>query len=191
LSVAAFGWAGVIYRDPVRARSTDPREDRWRGEPIAYRVDFWKPLGNLNPRRLSIGVPFQSDEWMLTDVRDVSEAIEWADAHADGRTYTLYAVYESGAERGLIHLLGVNPTYGHLGQKHEEEVARLFSAHGYSGEVRMVPVVAVDERVFVLAPHELAALTAPEELVASLEEYLAAPVRLVASPSDPEGEESG
>jgi hypothetical protein len=187
----AFRWQGSFIVALVHARSTDPREDSWRGEPIAYRVDFWKPLGNLNPRRLSIGVPFQSDEWMLTDVRDVSEAIEWADAHADGRTYTLYAVYERGSERGLIHLLGVDPTYGHVGQEHEEEVARLFSAHGYSGKVRMVPVVAVDERIFVLAPHEIATLTAPEELVASLEEYLAAPVRLLASPSDAEGEESG
>lgn len=167
----------------MNAEPTDPRDGRWKDKPTAYRVDFWRPLGSLKARPLHIGVPMAADEWMLTDVRDVAEAIEWADVNAGGRTYTMYAVYDRGSERGLVHLLGIDPTSGHIG-RHEKEVARLFAEHGYSGEVNMLPVVAVDERVFVLAPQDLAALTAPDELIASLEECLAAPVRLIATSTE-------
>jgi hypothetical protein len=166
--------------DLMEAQSTDPRDGRWRQDATAYRVDFWRPLGGLAPRELGIGVMFASDEWLLTGVRDVVEAIAWADANADGRTYTLYAVLDRGGDaRGLILLRGIDPTRGHVGHKHKAEVERLFAAHGYSGVVKMVPVVAADERVFVLPPLDLARLVAPEDLVAALERYLEAPVRLV------------
>lgn len=165
----------------MQAQSADPREDGWHGEPIGYRVDFWRPMGNVEPRPLHIGVMFEASEWLLTHIRDVAEAIEWADANADGRTYTLYAVYERGSERGLILLRGLDPTRSRIGWEHQEEVARLFATHGYEGEIKMKPVIEAGERVFVLAPSDLAALSTPDELIASLEQYLSAPVRLVPS----------
>ena len=106
-------------------------------------------MGSLEPRPLHIGVMVEASEWLLTDVRDVAEAIEWADANADGRTYTLYAVYERGSEHGLVLLRGLDPTRSRIGWEHQEEVARLFAAHGYEGEIKMKPVIEVDERVFV------------------------------------------
>ena len=41
-----------------------------------------------------------------------TEVIDWANAKAAGRMYTLYAVHDRGDERGLIHLFGVDPTVG-------------------------------------------------------------------------------
>jgi hypothetical protein len=55
-------------------------------------------------------VVYGSDEWELTDVNDVHEAVDWAEANADGRTYTLYVCVDSRQNRGLVQLAGVDPT---------------------------------------------------------------------------------
>jgi hypothetical protein len=96
----------------MNVRHCDPRDMKWRHEPLAYRVYFWRPLGGTTERPADIGIPYESDEFELTDARNVMEVIEWANADSAGRTYTLYAVSEDGVggRRGMIHLAGVDPT---------------------------------------------------------------------------------
>jgi hypothetical protein len=93
------------------ARSVDPRDSLWTAEPSGYRVDFWRPLGPI-PDDRGLGALYEADEWLITGAGDVTEVIDWANAKAGGRTYTLYAVHDGGGERGLIHLFGVDPTVG-------------------------------------------------------------------------------
>lgn len=156
----------------------DPRDGRWQAEPTAYRVDFWRPQGNLAPRKLRIGVPYSQDTYALRGARDVAEALDWARANAGDRTFTLHAIYDGLSERGSVHLFGVNPTRGHVSTKQAAEATDLFNAHGFPGDPLMYPVTTVDERVFVVTPQERAAMTAIEELVTSLERVLEAPVRI-------------
>ena len=95
----------------MEVRHVDPRDMQWESEPIGYRVYFWEPLEDGRSPRPGEAAPWASDEYELTEVRDVIEALEWADAKADGRRYTLYAVHQRGApELGILHLLGVDPT---------------------------------------------------------------------------------
>jgi hypothetical protein len=93
------------------ARSVDPRNSLWTAEPSGYRVDFWRPLGPI-PDDRGLGAPYEADERLITGAGDVTEVIDWANAKAGGRTYTLYAVHDRGDEGGLIHLFGVDPTVG-------------------------------------------------------------------------------
>lgn len=93
------------------ARNVDPRDRRWRDEPSAYRIDFWRPLGPPPPEGDSdIGRAYESDEWELTGVRNVEDAIAWANSVAAGREFTLYAVVDRGESRGLVRLCGTDPT---------------------------------------------------------------------------------
>jgi len=93
------------------ARSVDPRDSLWTAEPSEYRIDFWRPRGPI-PDDRGLGAAYEADEWLVTGAGDVTEVIDWANAKAAGRTYTLYAVHDRGDERGLIHLFGVDPTVG-------------------------------------------------------------------------------
>ena len=93
----------------MEARPVDPRDIGWEAKPAAYRVYFWKRLGGDPPKSDASG--WMSDEYELTGVGDVSEAIDWASDHSAGRRYTLYAVLEDGARgKGTIRLLGVDRT---------------------------------------------------------------------------------
>ena len=91
----------------VKVEHVDPRDGRYREMATAYRVYFWELA--YKPER---GIPplWSSDEYELTDVRDVAEVLEWAEASSKGRAYTLYAIHDRGTDRGLIQLLGVDPT---------------------------------------------------------------------------------
>ena len=97
----------------MNARPIDERNVGWAEEATKYVVLFWQALGNLKPRALNIGVPYSSAAFELTGARDVTEALDWANANAQGRTFTLYAVderdVESGGPRRVVQLFGVNP----------------------------------------------------------------------------------
>ena len=85
----------------LRARPIDPRDGRWEEWSDCYRVDFWQ---------LVDGKGWVSSEYEVTG-GDVVAVMRWADERAiQGQTYALYAIVERGEDRGLVHLLGVDPT---------------------------------------------------------------------------------
>jgi hypothetical protein len=54
---------------------------------------------------------YVSDEYRVTEARDVSEVIAWAQATArDEQTFTLYVEHDSEVGPGLILLAGKDPT---------------------------------------------------------------------------------
>ncbi len=87
----------------MRVMPIDPRDQRWESDRPAYRVYFWRSLG---PGELS---GWESDEWELTET-DVDEVLAWADAHAGGRTMSLWVVHRDADGVGLIRLAGLDPT---------------------------------------------------------------------------------
>ena len=165
----------------MNAHQVDMQDSRARWKPSIYRVYFWRPLGSITPRDPLVGVPYESSAFELTEVSDVSEALSWASANADGRTFTLYAVYERGTDQALIHVAGLNPTEARVTAHQREEVARLFAEHGLTGDIKMLPVTTVDERVFIVAEEDLARMPDIDGLVKAASRALTAPVRLVTS----------
>ncbi|MGH2935783.1 MAG: hypothetical protein ACRDL2_14900 [Gaiellaceae bacterium] len=163
----------------MEAQPISETSQRWKMDATAYRVFFWRAHGNLKPRAMHIGVGYSSETFELTGVRDVTEALDWANANAQGRTFTLYVVDDRDpGQTGLIQLFGINPTDSRRLPEQREAVGRLFRAHGYSGEPQMHPVTTVDERAFVVTSDELAAMTDVPSLIAELERVLEAPVRI-------------
>ena len=93
-------------------RTANPLDGRWEYEAVAYRVYFWELMGGhtVSPAPVVWG----SDEYELTDVRDVGEVLEWAKSNANGRGFTAYAVVDRGPnDHGLVQLFGVDPTIPH------------------------------------------------------------------------------
>ena len=83
------------------ARMIDPRDGRWEEWTDHFRVDFWQFVD---------GKGWVSTEYEVTG-GDVVAVMRWADDTAvPGQTYALYAIVERGDERGLVHLLGEDPT---------------------------------------------------------------------------------
>lgn len=77
----------------------------WEVERPTYRLHFWS--AGPNPSRG--GVAWASDEWRLTDARDVREVLDWAEAQGKGRRIELLA--EVRQQRlGVVRLLGIDPT---------------------------------------------------------------------------------
>jgi hypothetical protein len=71
-----------------------------------FRVHFWK--GN------------SSDEWDLIGCQNVREALAWADENAGAeRSYTLYAVIDTGELLTVVRLFGVDPNR-HMGGQSPE-----------------------------------------------------------------------
>ncbi|OJX77112.1 hypothetical protein [uncultured Leifsonia sp.] len=86
-----------MRRRVVQASTVDPRTISLELEPDAYRVYFHDADG-------------ASDEWRLTEAASVVECLEWADRHADDRTYVLYVeIPRAGGERLLARLSGTDP----------------------------------------------------------------------------------
>jgi hypothetical protein len=77
------------------ARPVDPRDQRWEVWDPRYRVYFWTDS-------------MESDEWELARC-DVKDALEWASARADGRTYTLHVLVDRYGI-GLVRLTGDDPS---------------------------------------------------------------------------------
>jgi hypothetical protein len=87
----------------LNANPVDPRDIRWEVWDPAYRVYFWRGLGSgaCGSREFQVSAS------------SVSEAVEWADLHAnDGETYTLFAVVDRGDGAGIVRLVGHDPTRG-------------------------------------------------------------------------------
>jgi hypothetical protein len=95
----------------MEVRGVDPRDMGWETEPVGYRVYFWERRKGVGPAGPQGADPWTSEEYELTEIRDVMEAIEWANSKAGGRRYTLYAIHQRGdSGLGMIRLLGVDPT---------------------------------------------------------------------------------
>lgn len=122
---------------------------------------------------------YESETYDVTGANDVLAVIEWARGEAGNRTFTVEAAFTRGRDAGMLLVYGLNPTVPPATLEQETEVHRLFVEHGYSGEVKMVPVTSVDERVFVLRLDELGALRDIDQLATALERVLDAPVRIV------------
>ena len=78
----------------MRARPVDPRDTYWEQDDPVYRVHFWQ--GQI------------SSEWEV-DGADVDEVLNWAQEHAQGRSFVLYARIVKNDGPGLIRLLGTDP----------------------------------------------------------------------------------
>ena len=78
----------------MHAMPVDPRDQNWESDSPAYRVYFWQDMA--------------SDEWELSEA-DIDEVLAWADAHADGRTMTVWVVHRDSEGVGLIRLAGIEP----------------------------------------------------------------------------------
>jgi hypothetical protein len=91
----------------VEASQIDPRVESSLDENPDYRVDFWGPIKDGSGRVVADG----SDEWLLTGVRDVHEAIDWANDNADGRRFVLYVRFQDGPRSlGVARLAGEEPS---------------------------------------------------------------------------------
>ena len=84
----------------VRARSIDPRDSRWEELTPRFRVYFWAPAGD----------GWASREFEV-EADDVDAVRRWIEEHrAEAETFTLFAVVDRNDERGLLRLLGTDPT---------------------------------------------------------------------------------
>ena len=84
----------------LSAQLVDPRDRRRELSNPAYRVYFWRPVGDA----------FVSHEFQISNT-DVMRVIEWADLHAnDDETYAVFAVVDRGNDLGLVRLAGGDPT---------------------------------------------------------------------------------
>jgi hypothetical protein len=82
----------------------DPRDIAWEVTDPRYRVLFWRQYDPGNPQS-----GYASEAWELTG-GDVTEVLEWADKHAAGRSFTVYAVFSDACALGSVQLAGMDPT---------------------------------------------------------------------------------
>lgn len=106
----------------MNVRPFDPKRLKWEIYEPTYRVDIWVQK-NAPPEseQRSIGWKHEA-QFELTDVDDVSNAIEWATAKAheagaqEGIHRAVCALYVvlpvELAGGGVVHIHGVNPTSG-------------------------------------------------------------------------------
>jgi hypothetical protein len=79
----------------------DPRDARWELWNPVYRVYLWRQLA---------GGAWASREYEIP-AADVAAVLAWADENANaGESYAVFAVVGDGGERGLVRLLGEDPT---------------------------------------------------------------------------------
>ena len=90
----------------MKASPIDPRVESSLELNPDYRVDFWGPIKDGGGRVVADG----SDEWLLTGVRDVQEALDWAHSEADGRRFVLYVRFHDGRSIGVARLAGEEPS---------------------------------------------------------------------------------
>ena len=101
----------------VEPRSPQALPSRWHHGPIHhYHVIFWRQP-HVPPEQLPEGVTQDRVMWAanendMLDVRDVVEAVRWAEEEARrrGAIFTLYAVMDRGGQEGQLWLAGWNPT---------------------------------------------------------------------------------
>jgi hypothetical protein len=81
-------------------------------ESPSFRVNFWS--------RQSLGHAWALDAFVLTEVADVTEVVQWADEHADGRRVEVFAEFPNEPvgsfteprQSNLLRLLGSDPNEG-------------------------------------------------------------------------------
>ena len=94
----------------MRAYETVHAEPRNSIEAPNYRVNFWSPSKNV----------WSLDAWVLVDVEDVGEVLQWVKENAKGRRSEVFVEMEEEAIQpfqtprtsGLIRLYGTNPNAG-------------------------------------------------------------------------------
>lgn len=87
----------------------DIEQPRWVVREPTYLVQFWEKLSDPEPPV----VPFWSCYSVrLRGVRDIEEAISWAETNAANREIALYAEVDRGDQHGDVLLRGWDPTWG-------------------------------------------------------------------------------
>ena len=90
----------------MRVTGVDPRDVSLEGDDPTYRVYFWHrppaPAGVV-----AESVAWNSEEWRLSDVRDVVEVLVWAEANVgQHRLHAVYVEFQDGEALGLLRLAG-------------------------------------------------------------------------------------
>lgn len=80
----------------MRVVGHDPRDTNSQVLDPAYRVDFWDGDG-------------ASDSYRFTDVKDVTEVLDWAQKNANGREISLCVEDRELDRLTLIRVFGVEP----------------------------------------------------------------------------------
>jgi hypothetical protein len=90
----------------VRVTGVDPRDVSLESDDPTYRVYFWhQPPAPVGARAESLA--WNSEEWRLTDVRDVLEVFVWAEANVgQDRLHAVYVEFQDGDALGLLRLAG-------------------------------------------------------------------------------------
>ncbi len=87
----------------VRSEAVDPRDISWEVDRPVHRVYFWwQPQPGPD-------VMWHCDERRLHDVGGVDEILQWAQEHAGGRDFVVYAETVNGEALGLLRLFGEDP----------------------------------------------------------------------------------
>ena len=82
------------------ARLVDPRDTGWEVWTPAFRVYFWRLIGD----------EYSSREFEISNA-DITMVLDWANLQAsDDETYTVFAVVDRGGDLGLVRLAGDDPT---------------------------------------------------------------------------------
>jgi hypothetical protein len=96
----------------MRISTVDPREVSLEDNEPTYRVYFWhrppSPTGGA-----AESMAWNSEEWRLTDVRDVVEVLVWSEANVgQDRLHTVYVEFRDGGDLGLLRLAGATDPNG-------------------------------------------------------------------------------
>jgi hypothetical protein len=93
----------------MNVRPVDPRDTEWQVDRPLYRVVVWEPTtkGSDGPKELG----FHAAEFELSEVRDIDEVLAWVrERSRSGVMATVYVVVDLAGRRGLIRLVGSDPT---------------------------------------------------------------------------------
>ncbi|WPO87595.1 hypothetical protein SCB71_04945 [Herbiconiux sp. KACC 21604] len=130
----------------MRASGTVHAEPASQNNAPNYRVNFWQQARSSD---------WSLEAFVLTDVRDVREALEWVEAHRGGRRFELFVKVEVDAVEsietprtgGLIRLVGENPNAG------EPLAARHFTRELFADTAHPLPS-SIPRGVDAYAPGE-------------------------------------
>lgn len=93
----------------------DPRDADVEAPAPTYWVIFWQKGRQPEGLPGDVAVAFTSDEFRITDARDVHEVITWADSDPRGRQYSLYCELlrpDSLGNAVIARLAGEDPNAG-------------------------------------------------------------------------------
>jgi hypothetical protein len=90
----------------IRPEHVSALDGGWQADADGYRVFFWELVRDPPPPM------WECSPWRLTGAGDILEAIQWANANADGRRFMIYAEVRHGQQPGLVLVYGADPTRG-------------------------------------------------------------------------------